>query len=387
MKYHLLLILSVALAAVPCVQASEPAVLYRVSTTSEAVFVNIVTNLFSWTNGVPGEAFEIQCSTGIDVPWQPVDSGLNMDGETTRTIRKPKSPIPVHASIAGMTPIEMGDSLNEGPTNELPVHSVNSRVVFIDRYEVSCSLFRDALQWAYDSGRITVTTSAVLNTHGDVRRLLPLNDPGAPILFTNGNFEIKPGFEDKPATHVTWYGALAYCNFRSEISGQPICINITNWTCNFNVAGFRLPTESEWEKAARGGIPGQRFPWAGESTNLWDDIDGSRANFWASGDDHETTNDLYLTPVGYYENNPNPINLFDLAGNVYEWCSDWYDADWYSNPLASANNTIGPTSGLARVVRGGAWCDTPDLLRTTHRSSSLPHAALPFIGFRTVRNF
>jgi formylglycine-generating enzyme len=260
------------------------------------------------------------------------------------------------------------------------------RALFVDRYPVTVALMRETLQWAFEHDLLIVDTGGVFNAHGEIKRLLPLHVPGAPILFTNDAFEVREGFHDRPVTHVTWYGALAFCNFRSAMAGLPEAVDFADWSCDFDAAGYRLPSEQEWELAARGGLDGQRFPWDSASTNLWDNIDGDRANFWASGHPYANPADQYLTPVGFYDN-PNPLNLYDMAGNVYEWCWDWYQYGAYSNVMAGTLGYAGPTNGLTRVTRGGAWCDTPDLLRAAHRSSAVPRAALPFIGFRCVRNF
>ena len=375
----------VSLAIAPAlVLAGDPAVLYRVVTTGETAITGITRDLLSWTNSSGDGAFVIEASTGADVPWQPVDAG---ESGVSRSLLQPASPIPQPAAIVGIATNSQGDVAQEGHLDEQPVIAASGGPFFMDRYEVTAEAFRDHYQWAYELGRLTITSSGVWNAHGDSRRLYALNDKHAVLSFSNGMFRVRDGFEDRPITHVTWFGALAYANFRSERAGLPLCIDMTNWTCVFHLPGYRLPTEAEWERAARGAAVGLRFPWGGEATNLWDDIDTTRANYWASGDAYEDTNNLYLTPAGSFTNGVNPLNLQDLAGNVYEWCWDWYDYGWYSNALAEATNSAGPDTGLARVVRGGAWSDPPDLLRVSSRSSALPHAALPFIGFRCVRTF
>ena len=364
--------------------AVDPAVLYRVSATGETGIVTIDRDNITWTNSSAGGGFSIECSTGVDVPWQSIDTG---EFALARPLPKPVSPIPRSAGIVGLDSTARGDGFNESRLDERPTITNRVDVFFMDHTEVTAGSFREHLQWAYDAGLLTVTTTGVFNAHGDVRRLFAHHDQGSAIVFSNGAFSVKSGFEELPVTHVSWYGALAYCNFRSARLGLPLCINVTNWTCDFSRPGYRLPTEAEWEKAARGGLDGLRFPWGGVSSNLWQDMDLTRANYWGSGDAYENTNSMYLAPVGAFPGGTNPLNLNDTGGNVYEWCWDWYDYGWHSNTLAQTANSAGPTSGIARVVRGGAWCDTPDLLRVAHRTSALPRAALPFIGFRCARNF
>ena len=132
---------------------------------------------------------------------------------------------------------------------------------------------------------------------------------------------------------VTWYGAAAYCNWRSQEEGYQQCYNLSTWECDFSKNGYRLPTEAEWEYAARGGEhkPYYRYPRSNS-------IDGSEANYWSSGDPYETGSYPWTTPVDYYP--ANGYGLYDMAGNVWDWCNDWYSDTYYSS--SPYNNPTGP---------------------------------------------
>ena len=163
------------------------------------------------------------------------------------------------------------------------------------------------------------------------------------------------GHGSHPVVLVPYDDAVAYCRWLSDALGR--------------IA--RLPTEAEWEKAARGGTDGQRYPWG-------DDIDPSRGNFLS---DPAVKNERGTRPTGTYP--ANGYGLYDMAGNVWEWVSDWYASDYYS--ISDSRNPRGPESGSMRIVRGGSWVNEDiGMLRCAYRHQVPPDTYAHSVGFRIV---
>jgi formylglycine-generating enzyme len=164
----------------------------------------------------------------------------------------------------------------------------------------------------------------------------------------------KPGFETYPVVEVSWAGAQAYAAWR----------------------GTRLPTEAEWEKAARGGDPNRTYPWG-------DEFPQAQCNWRGYAGEHARLRpDFYHgrgpLPVGLFP--PNLLGLYDMGGNVWEWCQDWYSKRAHAEGLAS--NPSGPPCGSDKVLRGGSWSFGPDNLKITSRSYADARLGYPYDGFR-----
>jgi len=186
---------------------------------------------------------------------------------------------------------------------------------------------------------------------------------------SNGFTDLRTGYgkaANHPVESVTWWDVVKWCNARSAkegltpvytVSGAVMRTGQTVPTANWNANGYRLPTEAEWEKAARGGVEGKRFPWGTET------ISHSEANFRNSGGEEYATGTPsyhgsyrngqvmpYTSPVGSFA--ANGFGLNDMSGNVWEWCWDWYGGNSY---VDGASDPRGASSGSNRVLRGGSW--------------------------------
>jgi len=313
------------------------------------------------------------------------DSSANPAVEKTRTVNV----VDNSASPEGMRHVpggsfQMGDNYGEGITDDGPVHAVEIGAFYIDKYHVTKALWDEVYSWAVANG-------------------YSFDNPGS-----------GKG-ADHPVHTLNWYDAVKWCNARSEKEGlTPVYytssamtivyrsgqLDLSDDCVRWGANGYRLPTEAEWEKAARGGLTAHHFPWESKGGSYTDHIDGSKANYSNSGDPYESGDEPWTTPVGYYDGNQTPpdvdmangYGLYDMAGNVYDWCWDWYQKDWYSQPGAKENDTRGPDTGTHRVGRGGSWLNsdaTSSLLylRCAGRDYGRPSVVVQVLGFRCVRSF
>ncbi|HHV37557.1 MAG TPA: SUMF1/EgtB/PvdO family nonheme iron enzyme [Candidatus Cloacimonetes bacterium] len=178
--------------------------------------------------------------------------------------------------------------------------------------------------------------------------------------------------DNLPVQYVSWYDAIEYCNKRSIKEGLMPCYSGSgdDITCNWEADGYRLPTEAEWEYAARGGNKSRGYKYAG--SNTLDDVAWCKSN---------SQNKIH--PIG--QKSPNELGIYDMSGNVCEWCWDWYDASYYSK--SPKRDPHGPDSGKSKILRGGSWEFSDGTCRVAKRYPIHPLNCDSYLGFRVVRAF
>jgi len=234
--------------------------------------------------------------------------------------------------VQGST-FDMGDHYFEGFGDELPVHSVFLDSYYISNYEV---------------------------TQAEYEAVVGIN----PSYFV--------GY-DLPVEQVSWYDAVTFCNLKSQQEGLTECYDLNDWSCDFGVNGYRLPTEAEWEYAARGGVnwtDDYRYSGCHDSSVIPDYA-------WILSNSSDQTHTVGAKL-------PNQLEIYDMSGNVREWCNDWYNSDYYSSSPSS--NPHGPNSDDSRVLRGGSWEQYDSECRVAFREHLLPDIGSAAIGFRILRS-
>ena len=270
----------------------------------------------------------------------------------------------------------IGDTLGDAspPERETPTHTVTVSAFYLDRYEVTKAAWDEVYPWAVAHGYTFAGTGSGKATN-------------------------------HPVWGVNWYDAVKWCNARSEKEGRipayytsaaqttiyrsdqgtpaPFTTDVQNDWVKWN-QGYRLPTEAEWEYAARGGLIGKRFPWGDTishtqanyySTNIYSYDASSTRGFHPS---YRTDGEPYTSPVGSFV--PNGYGLYDMAGNVAEWC--WDRDGSYSS--ASETDPRGPSSDPIRVARGGSWLTSANICRSARRNGYATMNGSNSGGFRSV---
>jgi formylglycine-generating enzyme required for sulfatase activity len=260
----------------------------------------------------------------------------------------------------------MGRTSGDTDTNAPPAVTVNVSAFYMAKYEATKALWDEVRTWGLANGYTDLAAGAGKASN-------------------------------HPVQTITWFDIIKWCNARSEMEGlTPVytvsgvmktgtTAPVANWSAN----GYRLPTEAEWEKAARGGVSGQRFPWG-------DTISHSQANYsasssydydlsgaWSGGyhPTYATGSVPYTSPVG--SSAANGYGLYDMSGNMWEWCWDWYGDLTYEN---GSTDPRGAASGSGRVCRGGSWATPATVSRAAYRSPSSPSNTSIIFGFRVARS-
>ena len=283
---------------------------------------------------------EVKKGEPLHDPKKAITKHFRMVEGTLQEVANPLDPSYPNMVLIPAGEFQMGSSDNDAEDDEKPIHIVYVDAFYIDKYEVTNAQYREFIdanpQWQKD-------------------RIPKKYHDGDYLKHWNGN-NYPPGKDNHPVVYVSWYAAMAYAEW----------------------SGKRLPTEAEWERAARGGWIGKKYAW-GYSLKF------SKANYGESVGD--------TTPVGSYD--ANGYGLYDMAGNVWEWCLDKYEADFYSisprrNPLAGGtvngilSNWIDVSS--VRVLRGGSWVSNAKFVRVSDRTRFTPQITNNARGFRYVKS-
>jgi formylglycine-generating enzyme required for sulfatase activity len=252
-------------------------------------------------------------------------------GENNQTAKEITTPSGVKMIFVAGGSFVMGDE--KGEVDELP-HEVSISSFFMDKYLVTQSEYEK-----------------VMGTN-------PSRWPG----------------RNNPVEQIRWSDAVRYCNGRSRLEGREPSYNLENWTCDFSLNGYRLPTEAEWEYACRAGTT-TSYPFGDDPSKL-------RNYAW-----FEQNAGQRPRPVG--RKLPNPMGLFDMTGNVWEWCNDFYQVDYYEH--SPEQDPKGPETGENKVVRGGSWAADANQCRSAFRYYEDPSYTdvcfgYDVYGFRCVRN-
>jgi len=273
---------------------------------------------------------------------------------------------------------QMGST--EGDSDETPVRRVTVSDFYMGRHEVTVEEFAEFIQaTGYETNADKDGGSYVWNGE-DWEKKAGVNWKDD----AEGN--VRPASQyDHPVIHVSWYDAVRYCNWRSEQDGlQPVyTMEGDEVSADWNADGYRLPTEAEWEFAARSRGKRYKYAWGDSDTPNGNIADEKAKEIFSGWTIWENYNDgyVYTAPVGRFEQGE--LGLFDMTGNVWEWCWDWYDSDYYRNRPSA--NPKGPDEGSGRVLRGGSWYDGPSDLRCANRYNVSPGDRSYGLGFRLSR--
>lgn len=340
------------------------------------------------TNLIPGSVAAVAWSSSLAGPWQTNSPGLNavsvgLDGTIQVTLPVTNQGTVFYRILGAAAPqgmllvpagsYTMGDTSGDGIPNATATN-VYVSAFFMDTNLVSDSQWQSVFAYATNNGYVFDDSGSALNNASN-----------------------------EPIQAINWYDAIKWCNARSRQANlKPVYYTDAGLTMtytngdtdtvypNWSANGYRLPTETEWEKAARGGLSGQRFPWGNTISESQANYDSNPGLFaYDLGPAGYNTNfnqgaQPYTSPVGNFP--ANGFGLNDMAGNLQEWCWDWYGTP-YGQP--TTNNPTGPLAASSsypyRIQRGGYWGFYAIIARTAYRSFSVPALTNNYTGLRCVK--
>ena len=256
----------------------------------------------------------------------------------------------------------------DGEADEKPVHEVTVDKFYLSKYEVTVREFKTFIE----------ETGTRTDAEKEGYSYIWVSDKWAKMNGINWRHDCEGNRRSEseynhPVIHVSWNDAVAYCKWRSDKTGKI----------------YRLPSEAEWEFAAGNGARHTKYSWGNGDPNgkyggnVTDESKSPTGSSWSIKFDGYNDDYWYTAPIGSY--NPNDFGLFDMTGNVWEWCNDWYSADYYKN--SPKINPSGPNTGDSRVYRGGSWDCAPSFCRSARRYGHPPTYRYSYLGFRLVRQF
>jgi formylglycine-generating enzyme len=359
-------LVSMALLAGIHQSAAQGARFFRISgPAATAISALLPDGTLVWTNAQPGATYIFQTASSLssDSNWVDYVQCTASNNVSTNQLVDFNPPSGMAFIPAGG--FTLGDTL-DGETDAVPV-SVTLSAYFMDTNLVTDGLWLSVYNWATNNG---------YGFDGIAAGRAP----------------------NQPVTTVNWSDILKWCNARSELTGlAPVYYTDMNLSdlytngngtvyANWSANGYRLPTEAEWEKAARGGLIGQRFPWGDTISESQADYQ-SQPSLWTYdlGPGGYNQNYVqgglpYTSPVGAFA--PNGYGLYDMAGNVFEWCWDWYGTMYEGgyDPLGAPSST-----GLYHPIRGGSWEYGPYNARCANRNYCFQEGDSTVVGFRCAR--
>lgn len=328
-------------------------------------------------NGTWQPMYGTEIVTDIDADWERVimeqSHEVGVDRRFFRLAVTLPGEVPADFATVPAGEFLMGDPFNEGAGAERPRHPVQLSAFHIGAYEVTKELWERVRNWGRAIGYPDLPAGQAVSL-------------------------------DRPIGWINWHDALKWCNARSHMEGLTPCYTVAGLpylagtdnavVCDWMANGYRLPSEAEWEKVARGGLTGKRFPWGDRISHspIPANPEVGTANYFAAMSDPYDD-----SPTGGYHplwaQGPAPVGSFpangyglrDMAGNAYEWCWDWWSEIYYqSSPYADPHGPVQP--GTQRVIRGGSFGHSGALLRCANRGKLEPGKhGNDVVGFRVAR--